>query len=71
MFTLRLRDEGCISCHITDVTDLKAFTKTIDDVIASNGSIHHLVNVVGGAEVRGLESAKDYELEMFDRKHDT
>ena len=56
-----------ISCHITDVTDLKAFTKTIDDVIASNGSIHHLVNVVGGAEVSDWSRAKDYELEMFDR----
>ena len=40
-----------IHCHIKDVTDLKAFTTTVDDVIAANGSIHHLVNVVGGAEV--------------------
>ena len=36
-------------------------------MIASNGSIHYLVNVVGGAEVSDWSRAKDYELEMFDR----
>ena len=56
-----------IHCHIKDVTDLKAFTTTVDDVIAANGSIHHLVNVVGGAEVSDWSRAKDYQLEMFDR----
>ena len=56
-----------IHCHIKDVTDLKAFTTTVDDVIAANGSIHHLVNVVGGAEISDWSRAKDYELEMFDR----
>ena len=56
-----------IHCHIKDVTDLKAFTTTVDDVIAANGSIHHLVNVVGGAEVGDWSRAKDYQLEMFDR----
>ena len=56
-----------IECHISDVTDLKSFTATIDSVIAASGSIHHLVNVVGGAEVSDWSRAKDYELEMFDR----
>ena len=56
-----------IQCHITDVTELKDFTATIDAVVAASGSIHHLVNVVGGAEVSDWNRAKDYELEMFDR----
>ena len=56
-----------IQCYMTDVTDLKDFTATIDDVITASGPIDHLVNVVGGAEVSDWSRAKDYELEMFDR----
>ena len=65
-FTLRLGRGHDIHCHIKDVGP-QSFTTTVDDVIAANGSIHHLVNVVGGAEVCDWSRAKDYELEMFDR----
>ena len=62
-----ITSEGGIYCHITDVTDLKTFTTTIDEILTTHGSIHHLVNVVGGAEISDWSRAKDYELEIFDR----
>jgi|TARA_B100001094_G_scaffold230911_1_gene225635 NAD(P)-dependent dehydrogenase (short-subunit alcohol dehydrogenase family) len=60
--------KGCaIQCYLADVTDLNGFSETIDEIIKANGVIHHLVNVVGGANVSDWSRAKDYELEMFDR----
>ena len=61
-------DQGYrVRSHVSDVTDLDDFAGTIDEIIDDNATIHHLVNVVGGAEVSDWSRAKDYDLEMFDR----
>ena len=61
-------DQGYrVRSHVSDVTDLDDFAGTIDEIIDDNATIHHLVNVVGGAEVSDWSRAKDYDLKMFDR----
>lgn len=56
-----------IQVRVVDVTEEKAFSNELDEIIGESGPFDHLVNVVGGAGVHDWSRAKDYELETFDR----